>query len=379
MEKKENQKLKKKKKNIIRDKTKRNIKLKKNKSYDDFKKSKFCLNYGDYIGHKLYEKGINYKLNIQKILKQKYNYDNKLPSDDISFTPKISKKSKELTSNRNKNIKIEDRLLALGKEQKKKLLKKVAEKNFIENEQNKSNDYNFHTKITKNKIMLTRNKSVDIFTKLYKGADIKKNKIQKTQDNYYKHNYSFKPEITKMAREMKDSKYNQIIKRFYEKKQKKENDILMEHVPGKDQGIKNKDKNKDKAKKSVIINKNNNNKKNSLIINKNINGDDNMNMSADSYDKKIIQNQRKDWAKYNDNILKTIKEIKIKEIFDLLDKDKKKYISYTNISYNNIPNKIMIGLTPVIKEVNRNKNKRINYEEFRLLINESLTSCMSEE
>ena len=326
MEKKDNQKLKKKKKNIIRDKTKRNIKLKKNKSYDDFKKSKFCLDYGDYIGHKLYEKGINHKSNIQKKLKQKYNYD-----DDISFTPKISKKSKELTSNRNKNIKIEDRLLALGKEQKKKLLKKVAEKNFIENEQNKSNDYNFHPKITKNKIMLTRNKSVDIFTKLYKGADIQKNKIQKTQDNYYKNNYQFKPKITKMAREMKDSKYNQIIKRFYEKKQKKENDILMEHVPGKDQGIKNKDKNKDKAKKSVIINKN-------------INGDDNMNMSADLYDKKIIQNQRKDWAKYNDNILKTIKEIKIKEIFDLLDKDKKKYISYTNISYNNIPNKIMIGL-----------------------------------
>lgn len=69
--------------------------------------------------------------------------------------------------------------------------------------------------------MLTRNKRVDIFTKLYKGADIQKNKIQKTQDNYYKSNYPFKPEITKMAREMKDSKYNQIIKRFYEKKQKK--------------------------------------------------------------------------------------------------------------------------------------------------------------
>lgn len=282
-----------------------------------------------------------------------------------------------MTSNRNKNIKIEDRLIALGKEQKKNLFKKVAEKNFIENEQNKSNDYNFHPKITKNKILLTRNKSVDIFTKLYKGADIQKNKIQKTQDNYYKNNYPFKPEITKMACEMKDSKYSQIIKRFYEKKQKKENDILMEHVPGKDQGLKNKDKNK--VKKSVLINKKNNNNKNSLIINKNINDDDNMNMSADSYDKKIIQNQRKDWAKYNDNIIKTIKEIKIKEIFDLLDRDKKKYISYTNISYNNIPNKIMIGLTPVIKEVNRNKNKRINYEEFRLLINESLISCMSEE
>ena len=56
LEKKDNQKLKKKKKNIIRDKTKRNIKLKKNKSYDYFKKSKFCHNYGDYIGHKLYEK-----------------------------------------------------------------------------------------------------------------------------------------------------------------------------------------------------------------------------------------------------------------------------------------------------------------------------------
>ena len=376
MEIKDNQKLKNKKKNIIRDKSIPNIKLKKNKSYDDFKKSKFCRDYGDYIGHKLYEKGINHKSNIQKKLKQKYDYNKKLFSNDISFRPKISKKSKELTSNRNKNIKIEDRLLALGKEQNKKLLQKVAEKNFIENEQNKSNDYNFHPKINKN-IIITRNKSVDIFTKLYKGADIQKNKIQKTQDNYYKNNYPFKPEITKMAREMRDSKYNQIIKRFYEKKQKKENDILMEQVPRKNQGIKN----KNKAKNSLIINKNKKYKNNkySLIINKNRKDDDSMNMSADLYDKKNVQNQRKDWVKYNNNILKITKEIKIKEIFDLLDKNKKQYISYTNISYNNIPNKIMVALTPVIKEVNRNKNKRINYEEFRLLINESLSSCMSEE
>ena len=361
----------------------RKKKLKPNKSFDDkfnnFKKKKFCQNYGDYIGHLLYEKGINHKLKVQKKLKEKYNDNPNMPSDYPTFKPKISNRSKEITSNRNKKIKIEDRLMALGKEREKKILKKVAEKNFNENEKN---NYNFHPKITKNKGVLTRNKNEDIFTKLYKEADIHKNKIQKTNDNFYKKKYPFKPKISKKSQKMNDSEYEQIMKRLYENTQKKQNEILMEHMPmPKKKGKNFNNINIDKKNNNVIIDINNKKSNNNYIIQ--INNDDNDNDDIDNNSNMNNNlediNKKKDWVNYNNNIINKIKEVKFKEIFDLLDKNKKKYISYTNISYNNIPNKIMIALTPVIEEVNRNKNKKIYFEEFKSLVDESLTEYMLNE
>ena len=91
------------------------------------------------------------------------------------------------------------------------------------------------------------------------------------------------------------------------------------------------------------------------------------------------EKRKKNLDNYSKDIINHIKEVKFREIFNLLDRDKKHYISYSNITYNDISGKIMIALTPVIDLINRNKNKKINYQEFRKLTEESLSSCMLEE
>ena len=361
---------------------KNNTKLKRNKSFDgNFKKNKFCRNYGDYTLQQLYKRQMGYKNNVKEKLKKKREENNSKLSPDFTFHPKISKKSREMTNNLNKKIKIEDRLIALGKEREKRLLKKVAEKSFIEN----NYENTFMPKV--NNYMLNRNKSQDIFNKLYKQAGISKTKAQKEKERHYKDNYPFKPKISKMSKKMNDSKYEQVIKRFYDKRQQKKEKILHEHEPPV---IKKKKKLKHKIKIDITdkMNKsfddkytqlrskntnNNNNLENNVNISEKIKNKDN-NENKD-YNKDI----KKDWIKHNDEIINKLKEVKFKEIFNLLDKNKKGYISYSNISYLNIPDKTMISLTPIVEEVNRNKNKRFNYQEFKKIINESLTSSLLEE
>ena len=73
------------------------------------------------------------------------------------------------------------------------------------------------------------------------------------------------------------------------------------------------------------------------------------------------------------------KEEKMKEIFHLLDRNNFNYISFSNITYYNIPPELMISLTPLIDVINKNKNIRINYQDFKNIIGNSLLSSMSEE
>ena len=361
---------------------KNNTKLKRNKSFDgNFKKNKFCRNYGDYTLQQLYKKQMEHKNNVEKRLKQKREIENSKLSQDMTFRPEISKKSREMTNNLNKKIKIEDRLIALGKEREKRLLKKVAEKSFIENNNNYKNT--FRPKV--NNCMLKRNKSQDIFNKLYKQAGISKTKAQKSKERHYKDNYPFKPKISKMSQKMDDSKYEQVIKRFYDKRQQKKEKILHEHeqtVIKKKKKLKHRIKINidDKMNKSFddkytqLRSKNTNN--NNFVDN--INTSEKIKNTDNNENKDYNEDIKKHWIKHNDEIINQIKEVKFKEIFDSLDKDKKGYISYSNISYIYIPDKIMISLTPIIEEVNRNKNKRINYQEFKKIINESLTSSILE-
>ena len=95
--------------------------------------------------------------------------------------------------------------------------------------------------------------------------------------------------------------------------------------------------------------------------------------------KKFNEKRKKNWDEYSKDLIKNIKEVKFKELFDLLDRNKKKYISYSNISFNDIPENIMIALTPIIDEINRNKNKKIYYQEFREITDESLSACMLDQ
>ena len=366
-----------------------------NKSFDaPIKRNKFCLDEYDEIGHKLYYRELEHKLKKEKNLEKKRLENSKL-SPDITFQPKLTEKTRRITKNINNKIKIEDRLIALGKEREKKLLKKVAEKSLLENNKNNLDDnseYSYQPKI--NKYNLNRNKSEDIFTKLYKDGKNKQKKSEKMHDEYYKEQCPFIPQITKMAKNMSNKKYMEIIEQNYKKKDNIKNNILKENTPN-NKKIKNniqKENNihKNKKNKNNILNKEyNNNDNNGYVINyKNTNhknknnqnnNEDNNNINEVVENKKFNEKRKKKWDEYSKNLIKHIKEVKFKELFDLLDRNKKKYISYSNISYNDIPENIMIALTPVIDEINRNKNKKIYYQEFREITDESLSACMLDQ
>ena len=169
---------------INNNKDKKEKQLKRIKSYDfPIKKNKFCKTYGDALGHMLYQREIEHQKNKQKKLNKIKDENSKL-SNDITFQPQISKRSREITKNFNNKIKVEDRLIALGKANEIKKLQKIAEKRFNERnnlcDNNDSHDisydginnngkrYLFCPKI--NEYNLTRNKSEDIFSRLYKSA-----------------------------------------------------------------------------------------------------------------------------------------------------------------------------------------------------------------
>ena len=117
-------------------------------------------------------------------------------SPDITFHPKISKKTREITKNVNNKIKIEDRLIALGKEREKRLLKKVAEKRFIENskckedDNNENSEYSFQLKINNPNLIRIGN----TFDRLYNISKNSKNKTQKRNEEYFNEKYPFKPQ-----------------------------------------------------------------------------------------------------------------------------------------------------------------------------------------
>ena len=308
-------------------------------------------------------------------------------SPEETFHPKISKKSQEMTKNLNKKIKIEDRLIALGIEKERKILKKVVEKRFIENnkyninnDDNNSIEYTYQPKI--NKYNLKRNKSEDIFTKLYKYADINKNKNRKLEKKIFKEIYPFKPKITKMAQNMNDLEYKQIMERYYEKNEKLKNEIKQEKKEEKkdeifkEPTIKKKKIYKNKNIKIENSQKNKIDKKIDNSKNKNVNNKNNNKETHKNEENKIEEIRKKNWVNYSNGIINHFKEAKFKEIFDLLDKDKKGYISYSNISFVDVPEKILISLTSIIEEINRDKNKKFNFQEFKELTDEPLSKCM---
>jgi hypothetical protein len=155
---------------------------------------------GDEIGQRLYEKGMKFKLkkeiNIQMMKTQlKPKYD---------FRPHLSKKTLELTKNLyNKNTKIENRLIALGNESKKRIQKKIAEKKFLEeNENTYISKSRSRSKSNNKKNNLRRNKSADVLMQ----------KKEKNKKECLEEFYPFKPKITKMTKNMK-----QIFSGIYQK------------------------------------------------------------------------------------------------------------------------------------------------------------------
>ena len=377
---------------ITNDKDKKDKKIKRNKSYDfPIKKNKFCKTKGDELGQKLYLKEIEHQKNKQKKLNEIRAENSKL-SNDITFHPQISKRSREITKNFNNKIKVEDRLIALGKASEIKKLQKIAEKSFNERNDiydnngthdityddtnNNGKRYLFCPKI--NEYNLTRNKSEDIFIRLYKSADVKKKKIEKLNKLYYKRICPFKPKISKKSEKMNNDEYNKIIKRYYNKIEEKENDILEEQNIKK---LKNKigtNRNKKKGKNDIsIINKSADYYKNRDL--KRIKIENKRKRIKQIENQKYAEEIKKDWNDYLSNMINQKKEEKMKEIFHLLDRNNFNYISFSNITYYNIPPELMISLTPLIDAINKNKNIRINYQDFKNIIGNSLLSSMSEE
>ena len=302
----------------------------KNKKNEIANQNSFTINNnkkitGDEIGQRLYEKGMKFKLkkeiNIQMMKTQlKPKYD---------FRPHLSKKTLELTKNLyNKNTKVENRLIALGNESKKRIQKKIAEKKFLEeNENTYTPKTRSRSKSNKKKNNLRRNKSADVLMQ----------KKEKNKKECLEEFYPFKPKITKMAKNMNKEIYDNIIKKYNDKYKHKKDIINQEQ---KNNNIKN---------ISIKINCQNN-KKPKNFINKNIKGINNtkkkqinyglysLEDSKNDFNEEEIKMQKKNFFEINaNNKLNQIKDFKFKEIFDLLDNNNQGYLSYSNINFINVP------------------------------------------
>ena len=321
---------------------------------------------GDEIGKKIYERGLKFLLK-NKIKTERMRTEIISHSPKYNFRPQLSKKSIDLTKRKNrKKIKVEDRLIMSGKEKEKKMLRKKLENSFLEENHNNGLSFTYHK--NKNKI-LKRNKSEDIFNKLYNEKDILKAKAEKENKKYLKERYPFKPEITKMAKNMGYEQYKEIIDKYNDKIKKRNDEI-------------SKEKNNTINKTTTKLKKSNNQKQKNFIYrnikainnihNKQINyslyGNNKQDQSYNIFNKEIEDEKIKNFDIKSNDIIKKMKENKFKEIFDELDRNKKGYLR---------PH-ILEAISPITDEINRNKTKKINFNEFKMLINESLSKCMFE-
>jgi hypothetical protein len=338
------------------------------------------------IGQRLYERGKIFKVRKQRNL-EKLKTEISMNSPRYDFKPKLYNRNIKSTKNNNRNIKIEDRLINLGKLRDQKILRKITEQKLYE--EKKSNDLSL-TKGKNKKKHLTRNKSADIFNKLYNDKDILKKKAEKNEKIYFKKVFPFKPKITDMAKNMKKDKYREIINKFNEKQQKKKEKILEKEEEEKSNNQKSKEKFKTiniintKRPKNYFLSKNIKNAKLSSkkpLKNKLYNTYKEENSENDfdeKYKKEIEEVRKKNFDMNANDIIKKTKEYKFKEIFNLLDIKKEGFLSYGNISFINIEPKILEALSPLFREIDRNKNKKIFFNEFKNITNESLSKCMLE-
>ena len=329
---------------------------------------------GDEIGKKMYERGMKFLLK-NKIKTERMRTEIINHSPKYNFRPQLSKKSIDLTKRKNrKKIKVEDRLIMSGKEKEKKMLRKKLENSFLEENHNNGLSFTYHK--NKNRI-LKRNKSEDIFNKLYNEKDILKAKAEKENKKCLKERYPFKPEITKMAKNMGCKQYKEIIDKYNDKIKKRNDEI-------------SKEKNNTINKTTTKLKKSNNQKQKNFIYrnikainnihNKQINyslyGNNKQDQSYNIFNKEIEDEKIKNFDIKSNDIINKMKENKFKEIFDELDRNKKGYLSYSNITFKNVEPHILEAISPITDEINRNKTKKINFNEFKMLINESLSKCM---
>ena len=67
-----------------------------------------------------------------------------------------------------------------------------------------------------------------------------------------------------------------------------------------------------------------------------------------------------------------LKKEKIKELFNKLDSDNDGYISLKNIKLSSIDNQILSALTPVLTKLQKDSNRKMNFNEFYLRCDKNL-------
>ena len=288
------------------------------------KKSSFDL------GVEMYEKSKK-----MKKIKELRNKNNEI---QYSFKPtlndynKILNKSSDEIRNGKKKMKVENRLLMLGKETKNKLLKKRAE---IQENQNKLIEKRcFTPKINKYKFSKKRNSNV--YQSLFQDANITKDKIDQLKENLFQKIYTFKPQINLNSKKMNHETINEILSK---NKERPSFEIIIKDPKIKEKEIKLDFDNNEKDK---------NTNKNSFT----------------SSMKKTIDTKKNKWMSRINEIIEEKKRKTYKAIFDMLDNDKDEFISYNNLDTSKMNKKILSIFAPLINDIIEKKEEMMTFKEF---------------
>jgi hypothetical protein len=270
-----------------------------------------------------------------KKIKELRNKNNEI---QYSFKPtlndynKILNKSSDEIRNGKKKMKVENRLLMLGKETKNKLLKKRTE---IQENQNKLIEkICFAPKINKYKFSKKRNSNV--YQSLFQDANNTKDKIEQLKENLIQKICPFKPQINLNSKNMNHETINEILSKNKERP-------LFEIII-KDPKIK---------EKEINLDFDNNEKDKST--NKN---------SITSSMKKTIDTKKNKWMSRINEIIEEKKRKTYKAIFDMLDNDKDEFISYNNLDTSKMNKKILSIFAPLINEIIEKKEEMMTFKEF---------------
>ena len=262
------------------------------------------------------------------------------------FKPKINNYSKILNKSSDigkkyKNMKIEDKLILQGKENKKKILNKNIHFQFLKdlytNEENEKGS--FTPNVTHYPFKKKREKNV--FNYLYNNN---KEYIKKKEDfkkKYFQDNYPFKPNICNNNFEKKNIVYP-----------KEQQEIFTEIIIN----ITKPKKTKEKREKI-----------------KNIDIDENILENTKSFvSNRQLSFAKKNWKETANRIIENEREKKYKEIFDLLDEDKDNMISYNTINTANLNFKTLKIINPIINQIIEQKAQMITFREFYDICNNYL-------
>ena len=290
------------------------------------KKSSFDL------GVEMYEKS--------KKMKKIKDLRNKNNEIQYSFKPtlndynKILNKSSDEIRNGKKKMKVENRLLMLGKETKNKLLKKRLEIQEIQENQNKLIEKrSFTPKINKYKFSKKRNSNV--YQSLFQDANITKDKIAQMKENLIQKICPFKPQINPNSKKMNCENINEILSK---NKERPSFEIIIKDP---------------KIKKEIKLDFDINEKDKST--NKN---------SFTSSMKKTIDTKKNKWMSRINEIIEEKKRKTYKAIFDMLDNDKDEFISYNNLDTSKMNKKILSIFAPLINDIIEKKEEMMTFKEF---------------